>query len=93
MKETKCSNLTGSILISFSPGLEEEQLFRVSGFTKIPLLAKISSISVSAPENCKKRLWLPLRHKRHLQYHVKIKTFFFCWNFLKSISLLYRSRS
>lgn len=31
---------------------------KLVGFTKIPLLANISSISVSIPENCKKRLWL-----------------------------------
>ena len=30
---------------------------KFTGFTKIPLLAKLSSISVSTPENCKKRLW------------------------------------
>lgn len=37
---------------------------KLTGFTKIPLLAKISSISVSTPENCKNRLWLliPLLH-------------------------------
>ena len=31
---------------------------KLAGFTKIPLLVKISSISVSTPEDCKKRLWL-----------------------------------
>jgi len=31
---------------------------KLTGFTKIPLLAKIGSISVSTTENCKKRLWL-----------------------------------
>ena len=31
---------------------------KFTGFTKILLLAKISSISVLTPENCKKRLWL-----------------------------------
>ena len=31
---------------------------KLAGFSKILLLGKISSISVSTPENCKKRLWL-----------------------------------
>ena len=71
-------------------------------FTRIPLLAKISSISVSTPENVKKNtcgfwypccmmteilsewtyaLRVPLHHKRHQQYQVKNKTFFFCWSY------------
>ena len=52
----------------------------LTGFKRTPLLAKIGSISVSTPENCKKHLWLPLHHRRHLQYQVKNKTFFFCWS-------------
>ena len=44
---------------------------KLTGFTKIPLHARMSSISVSTPQNCKKRLWLPLHHKRHLQYQVE----------------------